>query len=202
MTLAELMSELVSRKALIVHCSSWGKREPPFFPDDLRNAPQVLPKKDICCSVVWPARPVTTGSVGIILRPRSLTSITSVAVTDAGSSPDPATGRRLGLGRPFSRKAFDATFSAGPGEHNEWTVMDADVVGVFVRLDQQHLEVPMLTDPTQAQGYEPSMGPMPPEPGGVYVTMSDVVTAFPKNPVFGFHREEIVRVDSGPYVGI
>lgn len=117
MTDAELLAALVDHKALIVHCSRTGKGDEAleglFFPDDLRNAIDICAhqSKELCCSVIWPGHIKTFGAVGIILKPRSTRSITSICTTDGGTSVDPATGRRVGLGNPFSQQAVTDTFA-------------------------------------------------------------------------------------------
>ena len=109
MTDQDLLAELVSRKALIVHCSRPGKGDEGanalLFPDDMMKAVNLCDtgKKEICCSVVWPGHVQTFGDVGIILKPRSTMAITMISTTDGGTSIDPISGRRVGLGVPFSR---------------------------------------------------------------------------------------------------
>jgi hypothetical protein len=78
-----------------------------LFPADLKNAAEICAKdyKELSCSLVWPTHVKTFGAVGIILKPRSTKSITSISPIDAGTSCDPDTGKRRGGGVPFSGPA-------------------------------------------------------------------------------------------------
>jgi hypothetical protein len=92
MTDSELLTELARRKALIVHCSRPGKADEAIggllFPNDLLNAIRICANesKELCCSVIWPDHIKTFGPVGIILRPRSIKSITSICTVDGGTN--------------------------------------------------------------------------------------------------------------------
>lgn len=46
------------------------------------------------------------------------------------------TGKRTGAGVPFSQHAVEETFTKA-SDYNEWTVTDADTVGVFVNLAEK-----------------------------------------------------------------
>ncbi|MBV7519074.1 hypothetical protein [Ensifer sp. ENS12] len=196
MTYQELIDLLISRNALIVHCSRPGKGdEGPdgrLFPDDLRDAIAVCESGngDLSCSLVWPGHSKTFGSVGIMLKPRSIASITSAHPTDAGTSPD-ANGRRTGLGGPFSRKAVMDTF-ASLTDYNEWTVTDADTIGIFVNLEEHSLEVAKVVDLTEHPLYDPTMPPLAvlPQP----ITLEEVRAAFPDLPLYIFSGTKIVEI--------
>jgi hypothetical protein len=137
MTDTELLAELAKRKALIVHCSRPGKGDEGIggllFPNDLQNAIGICAKesKELCCSVVWPEHIETFGAVGIILRPCSIKSITSICTVDGGTHVDPETGKRVGKGSPFSGQGVIDTFAKAT-DYNEWNVQDADTMGIFV----------------------------------------------------------------------
>jgi hypothetical protein len=161
MTDNELIDLLTERRALIVHCSRPGKADDgvdrPLFPNDLKNATEICANehKDLSCSLIWPAPVKTFGAVGIVLRPRSTASITSICPIDAGSSFDPITGKRQGGGIPFSRQAVHDTF-ANAADYNEWTITDADAVGIFINFHER-IQVPKIFHPTDIPGYDPSM---------------------------------------------
>lgn len=198
MTYEELIDLLVSRKALIVHCSRPGKGDVGpngrLFPDDLRDAIRICDtgSADLSCSLIWPGHAKTFGAVGIILRPRSTASITSAHPTDAGTSPD-ANGRRSGLGAPFSREAVMDTF-ANATDYNEWTVTDADTIGIFVNLEER-LEVGKVVDLTQDPNYDAAlMGHSDPIVLPQPLSFKDVLTAFPDLPVYAFLGTEVVKI--------
>lgn len=123
----ELIDLLSSRNALIVHCSRPGKGDEGLngrlFPNDLRDAIKVCETGvgDVSCSVIWPGHCKTFGSIGIVLKPRSIAAITSAHPTDAGTVRD-TNGRRTGLGTPtpgrLSRtpSAFSSTSRTRPSK--------------------------------------------------------------------------------------
>lgn len=198
MTKDELVELLTSRKALIVHCSRPGKGDEGvgglLFPDDLRNAINICANqgKELSCSLVWPAHTHTYGAVGIILTPRSTASIASLSPDDSGTTYDPITGKRTGAGVPFSRHAVDETF-AKASDYNEWTITDADTVGIFVNLAED-LVVAKVIPFTEIPGYDPSMPDTGPTVGLVRLRLEDVIAAFPGLPVYGFLGMEIIEV--------
>jgi hypothetical protein len=156
---------------------------------DLRHAITICADahRELSCSLVWPAHLKTFGAIGIILRPRSTASITSISPHDSGTSFDEA-GKREESGVPFSRQAVDETF-ANSQDYNEWTVTDADTIGIFVNL-YQSLEVAQKVPFADVPGYDPSMGDLSPTIGPVQITLKDVIAAFPDLPVYGFCRHE------------
>ncbi len=198
MTYDELLSLLTSRNALIVHCSRPGKGDEGIngllFPDDLKNAINICGKeqKVLSCSLVWPAHAKTFGAVGIILKPRSTASITSISPADSGTSYNPMTGKRTGGGEAFSQQAVEKTF-AKANDYNEWTVMDADTIGIFVNL-RESLMVAQAVSFKDIPGYDSSMPDMGSTVGQVELTLKDVISAFPDLPVYGFQGTEIVKI--------
>jgi hypothetical protein len=149
MTDNELIDLLKERNALIVHCSRPGKGDVGadglLFPEDLRNAIHICANenRELSCSLVWPEHVKTFGAIGIVLRPRSVASITSISPHDSGTHFD-ALGKREGGGALFSAEAVDETF-ANSVDYNEWTVTDADTTGIFVNLSEP-LEVAKIFD--------------------------------------------------------
>ena len=186
MTDAELVDELINRKAFIVHCSKPEKYDKGIngllFPADLTNAIHICanPGKGLCCSVIWAGHVETFGDVGIILKPRSTASITLISNTDGGTRVDPATGKRVGIGEPFSPQAEIDTFANA--DYNEWNVQDADTVGTFVKLPPPMPQVARIVDITTIQGYDPMMG-TDPMVIPVDITLAEIRTAFPGLPV-------------------
>lgn len=193
----ELIELLKERSALIVHCSRPGKGDVGagglLFPEDLRTAIHICAKenRELSCSLVWPAHVKTFGAIGIVLRPRSVASITSISPHDSGTSFDEA-GKREGGGVPFSREAVDQTF-ANSQDYNEWTVTDADTIGIFVNL-YEPLEVAQEIPFVDVPGYDPSMGDLGSTVGPVRISLKDAMAAFPDLPVYGFAGTEIVEI--------
>lgn len=198
MTYDELLELLTARKALIVHCSRPGKGDEGIngllFPEDLRNAIDICGNqhKDLSCSLIWPAHTKTFGAVGVILKPRSTASITSVSPADSGTSYDPITGKRTGGGVPFSRQAVDETF-ANANDYNEWTVTDADTVGIFINV-REPLVVAKAVPFTEVPGYEPAMGDMGLIDGQCRIAYKEVIDAFPGLPIYAFVETELVQI--------
>ena len=133
MTHAELLAKLRARQALIVHFSAHGVMRPGLdFPTDLQ---QVLAEKrtwPLSCSVLTPGhRMDVTGSVGVVLEPRSAADVLRVHHADAGAYDDDGTNQSLGAA--LSDVSFDASIDGVvPGTYNEWRVRGAKPVGVFV----------------------------------------------------------------------
>jgi hypothetical protein len=198
MTKDELLELLKARKALIVHCSRPGKADEGLggllFPDDLKNAIEICANqgKELSCSLIWPAHTHTFGAIGIILKPRSTASIASISPDDAGTAYDSVTGRRTGAGTPFSRHAVEETFLKA-SDYNEWTVTDADTIGIFVNLTESLVVakvVPFMAIP----GSDPSMPDIGLIVGQVELKLADVIAAFPGLPVYGFLETEIIEI--------
>jgi hypothetical protein len=200
MTYDALIQLLTERQALIVHCSRPGKGDVGadglLFPEDLRNAITICGEqhRELSCSLIWPAHVKTFGAVGIILKPRSIASITSISPHDSGSSADES-GKRQGMGVPFSAQAVEDTF-ANSQDYNEWTVTDADTIGIFINL-YQPLEIAREVPFTDIPGFDPAMGDLGTTIGLVRIAIRDVMTAFPRLPVYGFAETEIVRIGVG-----
>jgi hypothetical protein len=198
MTLQDLLTELVSRKALIVHCSRPGKGDEGanalLFPDDMLKAVSLcgVCNKEICCSVIWPSHVQTFGDVGLILKPRSTTAITMISTTDGGTMIDSHTGRRIGLGAPFSRETVADTF-ANPTDYNEWNIDAADTIGIFVK----HIQAPQVAswlNITEVSGYDPIMGSEP-ILGSRDLKLEEIKQAFPHLPILTVADGEIRTIE-------
>jgi hypothetical protein len=206
--LAKLIATLKRRKALIVHCSRPGKgNEDPdalMFPDDLKAAMDGAAQRTggLSCSLAWPDHCRTFGSVGIILRPRSIASITEICVEDAGSERDKVTGRRTSrgaTGKPFSAEAVQETF-VHVKSYNEWIVDDADTIGIFVNLQEGPIRVPVWSTLEEVEGYE-SDNPYMSQVRQSYPaerTLEEVVACFPGVRVFAFLGQQIIRIGVSP----
>lgn len=188
MTYEDLVAELVARQALIVHCSTVAKEGSgrPLFPEDMHTAAAILDAglEQLSCSVVWPGHQHSYGAVGIVVRPRSTASITSLKPHDAGSILDPSTGSLLGDGAPFSAQAVAETFEGSVG-YNEWTVGNADCVGIFVnRLEP--LTVAARVEWRDVPGSDPSMWDQDPVLQEVGITFDAIKRHFPGLPILEF----------------
>jgi len=197
MTYEQLLQLLTERKALIVHCSRPGKGDVGpdglLFPEDLRNAIKICSEqhRELSCSLIWPDHVKTFGAVGIILKPRAFSSITSISPHDSGTMSD-EDGKRQGMGVPFSAQAVEQTF-ANSKDYNEWTVTDADTIGIFVNL-YEPLEIAKEIPIADIPGYDPSMSDMGSTIGPVRITIKEVIAAFPDLPLYGFAGTEIVKI--------
>ena len=198
MTYDQMMEELVRRRALVVHCSRPGKSgdDELLFPEDMRKAIAVVEDGSgaLSCSVVWPAHQESYGAVGIVLRPRSTASITSLKSCDAGSSWDPAAGVRTGDGAPFSSEAVADTFENAAG-YNEWVVRDAECVGIFVNL-REPLEVARRFDVKNLEGYDESMVDCGPVVAAGALAIDEIRREFPGLPILALH-EGVIKDDRG-----
>lgn len=193
MTYEDLIRELVERRALIVHCSTVAKggSDRPLFPEDMRTAIAILDAglEQLSCSVVWPEHQESYGAVGIVVRPRSTASVTSLKPHDAGSMLDPTTGSYLGDGLPFSAQAVAETFTESVG-YNEWTVGDADCVGIFVN-QRMHLGIAAWVEWRDKPGIDPSMWEQDPVLDVVGISFEQIARWFPGLPILVFHDGEI-----------
>lgn len=177
-----------------MHCSCPGKSaEDVLFPDDLRNASELCANgAGLSCSVIWPQHIETFGAIGIVLRPRSTESIQSLHSGDAGSSCNSKTGEREGFGSEFSRSAVHDTFEKAVG-YNEWTVKDADTIGIFVN-PKMPLVVAMKVSMANVPGYEQGM-PIEDIIGPCIISIADASAAFPGCTIYTYTDKEIVELD-------
>ncbi len=87
---------------------------------------------------------------------------------------------------------MEETF-AKASDYNEWTVADADPVGIFVNLTED-LIVAKVVPFTEIPGYDPSMPDFGLTVGQVRLELDDVIAAFPGLPVYGFLGTEIIQI--------
>ncbi|MGY4197273.1 hypothetical protein [Bradyrhizobium sp. USDA 4520] len=201
MTNEELMDLLKERNALIVHCSRPGKGDVGvdglLFPADLHNAIHICANesRELSCSLVWPEHVKTFGAIGIVLKPRSVASITTISPHDSGTHFD-ALGKREGGGVPFSAEAVDETF-ANSADYNEWTVTDADTMGIFVNLSEP-LEVAKVFDLSADPNYDAElMGPAPAVVAAGPISLQEVIAAFPGLRLYAYHQGGMVEISNG-----
>lgn len=141
MTLEDLQAKLAARQALIVHFSAHAvMRVGLEYPTDLQ---QVLAEKELwplSCSVLTPGHHMDlTGSVGVILEPRTVEDVLIVYHDDAGAYD--VAGDNQSRGAALSDATFDASIDdTVPGSYNEWRVRGAKPVGIFVR-DPANIQV-------------------------------------------------------------
>ena len=136
----------------------------------------------------------TFGAIGMVLRPRSVASITSISPHDSGTHFD-SLGKRQGGGVPFSAEAVDETF-ANSVDYNEWTVTDADTIGIFVNLSEP-LEVAKIFDLSADPNYDAAvMGPAAVIAAGP-VSLQEVMAAFPGLPLYAYHQGGMTEICDG-----
>ncbi len=177
MTHEDLLAKLDARQALIVHFSAHAvMREGLDFPTDLQ---QVLAEKQpwpLSCSVLTPAHEMdVTGSVGVVLEPRTAEDVLRVHHSDAGAYDDAGTNQSLGA--PLSDKSFDASINGTvPGTYNEWRVRGARPVGIFV-LDPADILVRKKITYQGPHGPEETVAHGP-------ISLAAVRAAFPGQPIW------------------
>lgn len=177
MTHEDLLAKLAERQALIVHFSAHAMmREGLDFPTDLR---QVLAEQEpwpLSCSVLTPGHQMdVTGSVGVVLEPRSTADVLRVHHCDAGAYDEAGTNQSLGLA--LSEASFDASIDGVvPGTYNEWRVRGAKPVGIFV-LDPANILVRQKFTLPGPYGPEETIAAEP-------ISLDAVRAAFPGQPVW------------------
>ena len=200
MTDDELTELLICRSALIVHCSRLGKSslcaDELLFPADLRKAIDVCANEsgELSCSLVWPEHVKTFGAIGIVLRPRSVASIKSISPYDSGTQFD-RRGKRKGAGVPFSAEAVDNTF-ANSVDYNEWTVTDADTIGIFVNCSER-CEVAKICRLPMDPDYDADLLGPAVVVGPVLITPQEVMAAFPGLPLYAYCQGSMVEICNG-----
>jgi len=185
----ELIRRLRARNALIVHFSHHAKmREGGVFPADLHAAIANSRAWPLSCCVVWPGhRMALPGSVGVVLRPRSLASVAGVGKSDIGST-TMADGSQGSLGERLSEESFAKTFDVAEGDYNEWRMIESDVVAVYVEgrplRAKRHVR---LLDPD-------SGAPLGLDVSAETVDLAEVVKAFPELPVLTMTHDGIMAL--------
>jgi hypothetical protein len=195
MTIDELIADLISRQALIVHCSRQGKGDEmdptKLYPNDLHTATKVCGQgKALSCSVIWPSHSHTFGQIGIVLVPKSIASVTSVNESDSGSYVD-ANGERVGLGEDLSRESLERTFSHSQS-YNEWTICDAVTVGIYV--DNPNPVVSRIFSSASFPGLPPEYAPQGIN-AGVKISRLEVVADFPDLPIYALGADSILKLN-------
>lgn len=142
------------------------------------------------CSLIWPAHQATYGSVGIVIKPRTFASVKGVVTGDGGTTYDDATGERSkGRTVPLTMQNLPSAFTP-TGEHNEWTVADADCVGIYFA-PGRYAQVAERTGP---------LGPDAKYPTNFRnLTMDDVRKDFPGLPIFSIVEGRVLGFVHNPY---
>lgn len=132
MTYENLLWFLRTTPALIVHFSHHAKmREGGTYPNDLLGVIANSRVWSLSCCLITPMHRMSLpGSIGLVLRPRSLSSIVSVKNDDSGSMSlgGDAEGS---LGERLTAEAARRSLDVPAGEYNEWRVRDSEVVAVY-----------------------------------------------------------------------
>lgn len=193
MTYDDLLQYLRERKALIVHFSHHSNMRPGGqFPDDLVAAAANSHVWPLSCCVVWPGHPMRLpGSVGIVLRPRSSTSVVKVGAGDIGANT--IAGVQVNLGKPLTEATFEETFAVAPGSYNEWRMQDCDAVGVYIEGNPLAAKRPQVFRDEEGNALASGIGVQP-------IDASEVFDAFPDMPVYTMCGGEIMAVRIPPEV--
>ena len=177
MTHDELLAKLEARRALIVHFSAHAvMREGLDFPTDLKQVLTELEPWPLSCSVLTPGhRMDVTGSVGVVLEPRTADDVLRVHHVDAGAYD--VAGANQSSGAALSCKSFDASINlTPPGAYNEWRVLGAKPVGIFV-LDPAYILVRQKFTVPGPFGEEEAIAASP-------ISFDAVRTMFPHQPIW------------------
>ncbi len=136
----QLNLALEARRACVVHFSHHANmRDGGTFPSDLLDAIANRASWPLSCCVLWPGHQMDLpGSVGVIFAPTP-DNVISVCSDDAGSFFQPD-GTDASAGRPLTAESFEETFNPRINSYNEWRVIGAAVVGIFVS-DPQSIHV-------------------------------------------------------------
>ena len=132
MTYEDLLWFLRTPPALIVHFSHYAKmRNGGVYPNDLLGVIANSRTWSLSCCLITPAHTMALpGTIGLVLRPRSLSSIVSVRNIDSGTMS--LGGDQEGsLGEPLTAETARGSLDVPAGEYNEWRVRDSEVVGVY-----------------------------------------------------------------------
>lgn len=85
---------------------------------------------------------------------------------------------------------------ANATRYNEWTVTDADTIGIFINFHER-LQVAKITNPTDIPGYDPSMsailgsGPMV---VAADISLKEIIAEFPTLRVYSYCGTEIIEI--------
>ena len=177
MTHAELLAKLEARNALIVHFSAHAVMRPGLdFPTDLQQVLAEHKPWPLSCSVLTPGHQMdVTGSVGVVLEPRSTADVLRVHHGDAGAYEYDNTNQSLGAA--LSDASFDNSIDGVvPGTYNEWRVLGAKPIGVFV-LDPANILVRQKFVVPGPYGPEGAIAAGP-------ISLDEVRAAFPDQPIW------------------
>jgi hypothetical protein len=124
-------SLLVARRIAVVHFSCYGVMgHKVSFPDDLLHALSTYEQETRSCCALYPAHEMELpGSVGVIFSPR-YSQVLSVCSADSGSSD--FAGEEGSLGSAPKEGAILESLSVPSGMYNEWRILGADPIGIFV----------------------------------------------------------------------
>lgn len=187
-TLTQFNAMLRRHSALIVHFSGLprGSGATSYFPNDLEYALANAATCRLACSTVRPGDifgPVpsknATGSVGLVLAPRTNDSVLDVWHTDGGSF-------RMRIVRDVTLQECEGTITGRIG-YNEWALTDYEVLGLFAIAPQQVDGLVPIGDP---------YGGTIQTPGPVDVDLAALPTKLARLPIFTFANGLIDRVSS------
>jgi hypothetical protein len=162
-----LLDEL---RIVVVHFSCYGVMgHKVTFPNDLNHALSRYKEETRSCCAIYPCHNMELpGSVGVIFRPKH-SHVLSVCSADSGSS-DYA-GHEGSMGVSPEEDAIRESLQVTNGMYNEWRILGAAPIGIFV-VNPQAIEVKQ--EVTLALGMECFK-----EIACVHISLQKVKEAFP-----------------------
>jgi hypothetical protein len=181
-----LAVELSARQSLIVHFSHHANmRAGGIFPNDMHDAIENRNEWVLSCCAVWPGHNMDLpGSVGVVFNP-SPSNVVSVSNSDSGSSTD-RDGAEQSAGVPLSPHSFHDSFRVA-GAYNEWRLLGAEVVGIFVANPHEIY--------TKREVVVPFEGGVIREISAEPVSLGYVLECFPQLRVFTMSGSVIIELD-------
>lgn len=208
--LTEITTILRKHVGLIVHFSGTPKGAGSDFqhryPDDLHAVISGYGQSGLSCSVVMPTDEFedlnsanATGCIGVILGLKSEQSIVDAHPNDCGSSMVNVV-RETPHARDMSAADIDATVTGrSDSEYNEWVIAGYDVLGVLAVAPYRISADQPISFPADMPDYLRSNAM---SPGFRYLSIDEIVQAFPDQPIFSFVAGGTVRLDSGNWTPV
>ena len=166
---------LKARRVAVVHFSCYGVMgHRVTFPDDLVHALSTIKQETRSCCALYPGHEMDLpGSVGVILSPK-YSHVLSVCSADSGSSD--YGGEEGSMGSIPEENAILESLRVPSGMYNEWRILGANPVGIFVSNPQCIL---VKQESTITVGRERLT-----EIGCAQISLQAVKKAFPTLPVY------------------
>lgn len=138
---SEVRQLLSEHGVILVHFSGISRTsqfEDLYFPDDLKTARAGDLCGGVCCSTLGPRDSYTctqmnaVGEIGIIINPKSESSVRAASASDAGSWINVHSGcREVETSKELPEACKESILRRGEAGYNEWVVQDYNTVGIF-----------------------------------------------------------------------